>query len=186
MPLPPKPGQTVDGTNDDEEEDLRSRSDARRERKESEEALMQLAKALVDLPERTLSKLSLPEDLLDVVLKARVVPGGGPKNRALRLVRIVLRDGDSASIARALRDVHEPPRKGAAPRSEEAAPSELVRWRERLVTAGEDALTEYVAAFPDADRRQLRQLVRNVVKAQGAARESALRSLDKALRESMS
>src|SRR5437868_2341862 len=82
------------------DEDLRSRSDARRERKESEEALMLLAKALVDLPERTLSKLALPEDVLDVVVKARLVPGGGPKNRALRLVRIVLRDGDHQSIAR--------------------------------------------------------------------------------------
>jgi len=184
MPLPPKTGIFTDEKNDDEE-DLRSRSDARRERKESEEALMQLAKALVELPERTLSKLSLPEDVLDVVMKARLVPGGGPKNRALRLVRIVLRDGDSQSISRALRDVHEPPRKGVAPQPASDASNEVTQWREKLVTGGEDALTEYVAAFPDADRRQLRQLVRNVGKVQGAARESALKSLDKALRKSM-
>jgi ribosome-associated protein len=184
MPLPPKTGIFTDEKNDDGE-DLRSRSDARRERKESEEALMQLAKALVELPERTLAKLSLPEGVLDVVVKARQVPGGGPKNRALRLVRIVLRDGDSQSIARALRDVHEPPRKGAAPAAATGASSELSQWREKLVAGGEEALTEYVAAFPDADRRQLRQLVRNVGRAQGAARESALKSLDKALRESM-
>jgi ribosome-associated protein len=185
MPLPPKTGIFTDEKNDDGE-DLRSRSDARRERKESEEALMQLAKALVELPERTLAKLSLPEGVLDVVVKARQVPGGGPKNRALRLVRIVLRDGDSQSIARALRDVHEPPRKGAAPQPASGARGgEVSRWREKLVAGGEAALTEYVAAFPDADRRQLRQLVRNVGRARGAARESALRSLDRALRESM-
>lgn len=184
MPLPPKTGLFTDEKNEDED-DLRSRSDVRRERKESEEALMQLAKALVELPERTLSKLALPEDVLDVVMKARLVPGGGPKNRALRLVRIVLRDGDSQSIARALRDVHEPPRKGVAPRPASDASSEVTRWREKLVVGGEDALTEYVAAYPDADRRQLRQLVRNVGKVQGAARESALKSLDKALRQSM-
>jgi ribosome-associated protein len=185
MPLPPKTGLSVHDPSDGEE-DLRSRSDARRERKESEEALMQLAKALVDLPERTLSKLSLPEDLLDVVVKARLVPGGGPKNRALRLVRIVLRDGDSASISRALRDVHEPPRKGAATPPQKADESELARWREKLVTGGEGALTEYVTAFPEADRRKLRQLIRNVAKTQGAPRESALKALEKALVESMS
>jgi ribosome-associated protein len=184
MPLPPKTGLFPDEKNEDEE-DLRSRSDARRERKESEEMLMQLAKALVELPERTLSKLSLPEDVLDVIVKARKVPGGGPKNRALRLVRIVLRDGDSQAIARALRDVHEPPRKRSAPQAGAVGASEAPRWREKLVAGGEDALAEYVAAFPDADRRQLRQLVRNVGKAQGAAREIALRSLDRALRESM-
>jgi ribosome-associated protein len=184
MPLPPKTGLFVDEKNEDEE-DLRSRSDARRERKESEEALMQLAKALVELPERTLSKLSLPEDVLDVIVKARKVPGGGPKNRALRLVRIVLRDGDSQAIARALRDVHEPPRKGSAAQTGAVGASEASRWREKLVAGGEDALAEYVTAFPDADRRHLRQLVRNVGKAQGAARETALRSLDRALRESM-
>lgn len=145
---------------------------------------MQLAKALVDLPERTLAKLALPENVLDVVVKARLVPGGGPKNRALRLVRIVLRDGDADAIARALRDVHEPPRKGAAPPVENGPRSELEEWREKLVTGGEAALAEYLAAFPDADRRQLRQLVRNVVKARDAARASALTALEKALRNS--
>ncbi|HVW30167.1 MAG TPA: ribosome biogenesis factor YjgA [Polyangiaceae bacterium] len=183
MAIPPKSGLFVNDNNE-HEEDLRSRSDARRERKASEEALMQLAKALVDLPERTLAKLALPESLLDVVVKARLVPGGGPKNRALRLVRIVLRDGDADAIARALRDVHDPPRKGAAPRVESGARSELEEPREKLVAGGEDALTEYLAAFPDGDRRQLRQLVRNVVKAQDAARASALAALEKALRKS--
>ena len=182
-PLPPKPGSSASGA--DDEEDLRSRTDARRERKQSEQALMQLAKALVELPERTLRRLALAEDVQEVVAKARLVPDGGPKNRALRLVRIVLRDGDAEAIARALREVHDPPRKGVAPKAEGAATSELARWREKLLAGGEDALGEYVATFPDADRRKLRQLVRNAVKAEGAPREGAVKALESALRKSL-
>jgi ribosome-associated protein len=164
-----------DQPEEDGEENLRSRTDARRERKESEEALMRLAKALVDLPQRSLDKLALPESVLDVVVRARLVRDPAPKNRALRLVRIALRDGDSAAIAQALDEVHEPRRKPSAP-------SDLEQWRQRLLEGGEAALAEYLSAFPDADRRQIRQLVRNVSKATEASRAGAVNTLTKALR----
>ena len=185
MALPPKrelpPGE------DGDDEDLRSRTDARRERKESEETLMRLAWALVELPERTLQRLQLPEGILDVVMRARLVKDGGPKNRALRLVRIVLRDGDADAIAQALREVHDPPRKGAtAPPSPRGEREQAVEaWRTKLVDGGEDALTEYVRLYPGADRRQVRQLVRNVRKAKEAARADAVATLLKALRTAM-
>ena len=180
---PPKPAVQSPKTfaasspDDEGEENLRSRSDARRERKASEEALMRLAKALVELPQRTLDRLALPEGILDVVVRARLVRDPAPRNRALRLVRIALRDGDAAQIARALEEVHEP-----QPRSR--ASSDLEQWRKKLLEGGEAALTEYLAAFPDADRRQLRQLVRNVSKASDASRAHALTSLIKVLRRS--
>lgn len=142
---------------------------------------MRLARALVELPEKTLDRLALPEDLLDVVTKARRVHDGGPKNRALRLVRIVLRDGDAPSIERALREVHEPPRPGTRP-LRVTAPTEVDEWRDKLIAGGEQALTDLVGAHPDADRRQLRQLVRNVNKASAAARDHAVKTLEKALR----
>jgi ribosome-associated protein len=160
-----------DQPEEDGEENLRSRTDARRERKESEEALMRLAKALVDLPQRSLDKLALPESVLDVVVRARLVRDPAPKNRALRLVRIALRDGDSAAIAQALDEVRKP-----------SAPSDLEQWRQRLLEGGEAALAEYLSAFPDADRRQIRQLVRNVSKATEASRAGAVNTLTKALR----
>ncbi|HEX4337112.1 MAG TPA: ribosome biogenesis factor YjgA [Polyangiaceae bacterium] len=169
----------------EEEEDLRSRSDARRERKQSEEALMNLAKALVELPARTLERLKLPEQVQDVVDRARLVPGGGPKNRALRLVRIALRDGDGVGIAQALEDVHAPPRKGApmpAPAPARETPI-VVEWRGKLVEGDDAVLGEYVATYPNADRRQLRQLVRNVKKATDATRADAVKALTKALRK---
>jgi ribosome-associated protein len=181
MALPPR--RELPGESGEDEEDLRSRTDARRERKQSEEALMRLAEALVALPDRTLDRLALPENVLDVVLRARRVPGGGPKNRALRLVRIVLRDGDADSIAQALTDVHDPPRKGVPPPPRREVPTELTSLRDRLVEGGEEALTEYVTLHPSADRRQLRQLVRNVRKATDATRSAALATLTKALRK---
>jgi ribosome-associated protein len=38
------------------------------------------------------------------------------------------------------------------------------RWRDRLIAGGNDALTELLNEQPDADRQQLRQLLRNVQK----------------------
>ena len=38
------------------------------------------------------------------------------------------------------------------------------RWRDRLVAGGNDVLTEFLNEQPDADRQQLRQLLRNIKK----------------------
>jgi ribosome-associated protein len=184
MALPPRLELPGDPDAEDEE-DLRSRTDARRDRKQSEESLMRLAWALVELPDRTLQRLKLPEGILDVIVRARLVPDGGPKNRALRLVRIVLRDGDAEGIAQALKDVHDPPRKGAPPPVSKREPTAVEQSVGKLVDGGEDALTEYVTAHPDADRRQLRQLVRNVRKATDVTRPDAVATLTRALRRSL-
>jgi ribosome-associated protein len=187
------------GQKEDDDESLRSRSDARREQKQTEESLMRLAWALVELPRKTLDKLELPESLLDVIEKARRVPDGGPKNRALRLVRIMLRDGDATKIEEDLREVHDPARRSAAKTANTATGSaaggasagsarsaELSAWRTRLVEGDEGAITAYVEAFPDADRRNLRQLVRNARKATDATRAGALAALTKALQQTLS
>lgn len=92
---------------DDVPEDLRSRGDARREQKRAEERLMRLATRLAELPERQLGKLSLPDPVLDAVLDARAVRDPAPRHRALRVVRIALRDSDPGELERRLRDVNE-------------------------------------------------------------------------------
>jgi ribosome-associated protein len=166
------------GTETDEALDLRSRTDARHEQKQTEEALMRLARRLVELPPRTLARLELPEDVLDVTERARLVRDPGPKNRALRLVRMALRDADVGAIERQLEEVHEAPR-GPAPEDD------VGRWRTRLLSGAEEALNELVARHPGTDRQKLRNLVRNALRARDGGRARTLAALDAAVRDSI-
>jgi ribosome-associated protein len=81
-----------------DDRDLRSRTDARLERKHSEAALADLARAMVAVNDRQLALLELPEALLDAVLEARAIRSPRARDRALRVVRRELRAGDSAAI----------------------------------------------------------------------------------------
>lgn len=172
-----RPGAEVEETQDVSPE-LRSRGDARREQKKSEEQLMQLGMALTELSDRLLARLDLPEEVLDKVVSARAIRELAPKSRALRLVRIALRAVDAGSIQNKLRDLHEAPR----PSQKGPAQSPLEAWQERLLTGGEEVLTELLVAFPEADRRQIRQLTRNARTATESARAASLKALTKALR----
>jgi ribosomal 50S subunit-associated protein YjgA (DUF615 family) len=94
----------------EDDRDLRSRTDARLERKHSEASLAELARALVEVSDRQLAKLELPEALLDAVRETRAIRSAGARNRALRVVRKELRGGDAAAIQEQLAEV-DPGRK---------------------------------------------------------------------------
>lgn len=89
-----------------EEEDLRSRTDLRKERLAMEEGLMKLAEALVSSGDGVLGKMVLSEGLMDAIRNAQRVRAGAARNRALRLVRATLRDEDFEGIRKALGTVH--------------------------------------------------------------------------------
>jgi len=81
-----------------DERELRSRTDAKLERKQNEAALEALARKLVVLSERQLARLELPEELGIAVAEARAVRSPVARNRALRVVRRELRARDAAAI----------------------------------------------------------------------------------------
>ncbi len=90
------------------EEYLRSRSDARTERKRAEDELMTLAADLVELNDRSLGRLDLPELVLRTVQDARAIKAMAARNRAMRLVRAALRDSDLALIRKRFRQMVDP------------------------------------------------------------------------------
>jgi ribosome-associated protein len=94
----------------DLEEDLTSRTDRRKERLAEEQALLTLAETLVDLSEQALSRLALPEEVLDPVADARLVRSAAAKNRSLRLVRAALRNLDESELRRIRQAAPEPRR----------------------------------------------------------------------------
>src|SRR5262245_38306080 len=102
--------------NREDPRDLRSRSDAKRERKSSEERLARLAALLVDQSEKTLAGLDLPEAVLDSVLDAQKIQSAIARNRQLRVVRQTLRKQDADGIQARLESVLRPERVRRPPR----------------------------------------------------------------------
>jgi ribosomal 50S subunit-associated protein YjgA (DUF615 family) len=92
------------------EEDLSSRTDRRKARIASEEALLRLGELLVGLSEQAAARLDLPEDMLEPVAEARRARSAPARNRALRLVRSALRNLDAEALQRIRAAVPEPRR----------------------------------------------------------------------------
>jgi ribosome-associated protein len=158
---------------DEDDRDLFSRSDARRERKRAELASAELVQILVALPVRQLERLALPEALMGVVLEARRILSPVARARALRLVRRELRGGDADAIRMRLEQVRGPGRF--------VQPEVLAGCCERLVQGDQNEFDAWVSA--GADRQQLRTLVRNLRKASVETRNQATRALTKLLRQ---
>ncbi len=152
-----------------DDRELTSRSDLRKERKESENAFTELALALCDCSDRQFKKLELPEALTNVVLEARSIESPPARDRALRLVRRELRNGGSEAARRQLEALNKPKLK--------SEPKILEIWLERFVTRGELALNEFIDKHPGADRQQLRGLLRNAQKPNIANQKRAIKAL---------
>ncbi len=152
-----------------DDRELVSRSDLRKERKESENAFAELALALCDCSDRQFKRLELPEALRNIVLEARNIESPAARDRALRLVRRELRNGDAETARRQLDDLNKPKVK--------SAPQILDVWLDRFVTQGESALNEFIEKHPGADRQQLRGLLRNAQKPNNANQKRAIKAL---------
>ena len=91
---------------DETEAQLRSRSDARRERLHAEETLMMLGEALVSASASLLSKLDLPDGAREAIVSAQRVREGCARNRDIRVVRGALRVVDIEALRDSLQTTH--------------------------------------------------------------------------------
>lgn len=160
-----------------DERDLTSRSDLRKERKQSEQAYAELARTLCDCTKRQFERLVLADALYQVVTLARKIDSPSAKDRALRLVRRELRDGDADSVRRQLEALNSP--------KKPAAEGEPEQWLKRLVTEGDNALASFVTAYPHTDRQHLRQLLIRARKASGASLVKANTALLKCIADAL-
>jgi len=155
----------------EDERDLSSRSDARRATKVREIELAQVASKLVDLAPKQLAKLQLPEELCEAVAGARAMSNDTARNRQLRVVRKIIREGATEQIEQALHRLLNP----------EPGSSPSDRWVARLVQEGDPAIDAFVQDFPAAERQRLRQLVRSVARASETQLATKRRALRRAL-----
>ena len=140
-------------------------------------ALQVLGTRLVNLTPSQLEQVPIEDPRLqEAVLQARKITQRGGLRRQLQYIGKLMRVIDPEPIENALAKldgVHQ---------VERAQLHQLEQLRDALIADGDGALPETLAAFPHADRQQLRQLVRQCDTKGPRAKEHA-RKLFKYLRE---
>ena len=131
-----------------------SRSQLRRDALE----IFKLAETLAALSEAQLTRVPLADELRAEVLCTHAVASHIARKRQTQFLAKQLRklgDDEIEPIRRALSQDREKAHR------ETAGMQRIETWRNRLVDEGDDALGEFIALHPSADRQRLRQLVRN-------------------------
>lgn len=154
-----------------------SRSENRRQALE----VLALGEQLVGLTPAQLAKLPIPEDLMPHIEYTKRITSHGARKRQLAFLAKQMRRQSDETL-QAIRDVLDA--SSEVSRREVAQMHRVEQWRERLLSQGDAALAELIAQFPDADRQQLRTLVRNALAEKARNKPPrAFRELFQVLRE---
>jgi len=160
--------------NNDNHEEIKSKSQFKREMI----ALQEMGEELVRLNAEQLAKLPLTDELRDAVLAAQGMHARGARYRQMQYIGRLMREVDPAPVQEALDIVRNRHNRATS------LLHRLEKWRDKLIAGDHEALEEVFAAFPDADRQHLRQLVRNAQKEDEAQKPpKSSRELFRYLRE---
>ncbi|MBI5919197.1 MAG: DUF615 domain-containing protein [Nitrosomonadales bacterium] len=119
--------------------------------------LQDLGEKLTELPTNKLAELDLPERLVDAIRELKRINKFGAQRRQLQFIGRLMREVEPEPIIAKL-DAWN----GVS--VQHTAWLHLIeRWRDRLIEDS-DALTELLAAHPQADAQRLRTLIRNAIK----------------------
>lgn len=119
--------------------------------------LRDLGKELTELGKDQLAQLDLPENLRDAIREMKNINKFGALRRQMQYIGKLMRDVDTVPILARL-DAW----KGTS-QQHIGYMHQLERWRDRLLES-DGALTELLAAYPQADAQRLRTLIRNAQK----------------------
>jgi len=125
--------------------------------KRDAEELKDLGAEIVELGKNALDKIPLDDDLRAAVELAQRIKKEG-RRRQMQLIGKMLRQRDVDPIRQALDKLKN------RHNQQVALFHKLEQLRDRLVDEGDDAVAEVLNLWPDADRQQLRSLIRNAKK----------------------
>lgn len=140
-------------------------------------ALQALGERLLELPPARLERMSISDRLRSALDESRKVKGHSARRRQLRWLGKVLGGENSDQLAELV------VQSDAKQQADNQRFHALERWRDRLLAEGDSALRDLLEHYPDADRQQLRTLIRNAEKEQAEGKPPAsARKLFKYLR----
>lgn len=125
--------------------------------KRDAEALKDLGAEMVELGKNSLDKLPLDDDLRAAIDLAQKIKKEG-RRRQLQLIGKMLRSRDVEPIQTALDKLKN------RHNQQISLFHKLEMLRDRLVEEGDDAIPPVLELYPEADRQQLRALIRNAQK----------------------
>jgi ribosome-associated protein len=157
----------------DEWDDRPSKSEVKRQLA----SLVELARELVELPQKRLDQIPIDDDVLaeGIELARRITANSGRK-RQIQFLGKRLRTIDVEPIVAALNRQHE--------NDQEATERHHLaeRWRANIVSEGMSAIDQFIGEYPAAERTQLRALWQQSQKeATKNAPPAAFRKLYKAI-----
>ncbi len=173
-----QPDEWLDDVPDnDEEEDEEIIWVSKSEIKRDAEELKRLGAELVDLGKNSLDKIPLDERLrTEVELAQRIKKEG--RRRQLQLIGKLLRSIDVEPIRVALDKLNN------RHNQQVALFHKLEMLRDRLIEQGDEAMGDVIALYPEADRQQLRSMIRNAQKEKaGSKPPKSARQIFQYLRE---
>ncbi|EIB97189.1 MULTISPECIES: ribosome biogenesis factor YjgA [Pantoea] len=153
-----QPDEWLDDVPDnDEQEDEEIIWVSKSEIKRDAEELKRLGAELVELGKNSLDKIPLDERLrTEIELAQRIKKEG--RRRQLQLIGKLLRSIDVEPIRVALDKLKN------RHNQQVALFHKLEMLRDRLIEQGDEAISDVIALYPDADRQQLRSMIRNAQK----------------------
>ncbi len=141
--------------------------------------LQDIGEQLVALSADQLQELDLPERLVDAIREMKRINKFGAQRRQMQFIGKLMREVDAAPIVAKLEAWN------GTSRAHTAWLHQVERWRDRLLE-DEAALTELLAAHPEADAQHLRTLIRNAHKEKELNKPpKSYREIFQALREIM-
>lgn len=120
--------------------------------------LFALGEEMSELSATQLKTLELPENIHKAVAEVAGMPLKGARKRLLKFIAGQLHKIDIEPVQEKLARIKN--QSAHAVREHHIAE----RWRDRLITEGNDTLTELLDEYPGADRQQLRHTLRNAQK----------------------
>ncbi|MDG9882045.1 ribosome-associated protein [Pseudomonas putida CSV86] len=118
------------------------------------QALVDMGERLTTLKPDTLAKLPLTDELRKALEEHKKHTANEAKRRHRSFIGKLMRDQDLDAI-NALLDQLD-----ASSRQYNERFHNLERWRDRLIGGTDDVLEKFVQEYPEADRQQLRSLIR--------------------------
>ena len=127
------------------------------QKKRDANALQKVGVELIALSLEKLEALPLSDNLKQAILDAKKLKSHGAIRRQAQLIGKLMRAADSDAILAAYDQLR------AEGNAKTVEFHEVEVWRERLLDEGKDALSEFIASYPDVDVPKLRQLIKKTV-----------------------
>lgn len=131
---------------------------SRTQKKKEALALQKLGEKLVELSAEQLEEIDMPEEIYNAVKEVKAMRSHGARRRQMQYIGTLMRKIDPSQIEDAIQEIEQ----GNYRKALEFQETEM--WRDELIAGNKELMEEILNKYPDTDRQQMAQLVRNAAK----------------------